>query len=94
MKSLEASAESLSNLPPWAWVCIIVAGIVLEMVLGRSKDPRWRSVGDAVRNLLGIVLSVAPGGGVLLRALQAIYVVPRDHQPRPSRPKKPLLPQR
>lgn len=66
---------STAGMPRWGWG-LIVLGVVSETIMGRSKDPRWRSLGDSIRNLLGMALNALPGGAPILRVLQALYLVP------------------
>jgi hypothetical protein len=57
---------------------LVVMLVVVETALGRARDERFRSVGDSLRNLLVIMLSLVPvGGPLLVRLLQALYVLPR-----------------
>lgn len=75
----------VAGMPRWGWGLIIL-GVVVEKVLGQMKDERFRSVADAVRNLLGLALARVPGiGGPLLTLLRMAYVVPKE-------PKKPMFP--
>jgi hypothetical protein len=70
----------LAGLPRWGWVLLILLS-VLEMVLGRSKDPRWRSVAESLRHILGFilipVLSKVPVIGLLiLGILKTLCIIP------------------
>lgn len=70
----------LSGLPKWGWLLLILFS-VLEMILGRSKDPRWRSVADSLRHILGFVfvpvLSKIPVVGLLLLGiLKTLCIIP------------------
>lgn len=69
-------ASGWAGMSHGTWVGLgALAGV--EMLLGRSSDPRFRSVADSIRNLLVMVLSKVPGAGPLLvRLLQAMYVLP------------------
>lgn len=59
----------------WGLVGLLVTA---EMILGRSSDPRWRSLADSIRNLLGLIIGSIPMvGAPAVRALRALYVVPK-----------------
>jgi tetrahydromethanopterin S-methyltransferase subunit B len=51
----------------------IIVVVLIEGRLGRSKDPRWRSVADALRSLLAMtivpIVGRIPGLGPLVVAL-------------------------
>lgn len=70
--------RSFADVPNWAWGFMLLLFIV-ETELGRSSDPRWRSLGDAIRNGLGLALAKLPTGGPwIVQILQAIFVVPKN----------------
>lgn len=73
----EYMLASLAGMPRWGWLLLILLAVI-EKVLGQSKDARFRSVADSLRNLLGIVLETIPvAGPLLVRVLRAVYVVPK-----------------
>ncbi len=67
------------GLPNWGWALMVVFSLI-EMVLGNSKDERWRSIAGSMRNaagmVLGIVLRKVPMGYLVLQVLQMLKVIP------------------
>lgn len=69
----------------------MLASALIEQTLGRSKDPRFRSVADSIRHLLVFALSLVPvGGPILVRVLQAAYVLPKAPEPATPEPVPPV----
>jgi hypothetical protein len=70
-------APSILGLPRWG-IGLFVLGFLVEYLLGRSKNPRFRSIAVSLANFLKLVitgsgLSRIPGlGGVLVSVLNAI----------------------
>lgn len=85
--------ESTLGLPHWGWALVVLLSVI-EMFLGRSQDPRWRSVADSLRHALGLVLvptleRLPAFGPALLALLRALGVLPAEARLRYSRRKKP-----
>jgi hypothetical protein len=64
--------QSLLGLPAWGWMLIVVV-IAVEGRLGRSKNPKFRSIADASHSFLGVLLKPTigrvPGLGPLVVAI-------------------------
>lgn len=82
------SATSL-GLPRWGWILLVVFAVI-ETILGRSSDPRWRSVGDSLRNAAGIVvvpalMRVPTVGPAVLSVLRALKIIPAEPTAEPAK---------
>lgn len=84
------------GLPKWGWA-LIVLGFVTETALGRSTNPKFRSLGDTLGNLLAGILGVLPAGDKIIAILRKARILPADpsgpssqaQDPEPSSDKPP-----
>ena len=68
---------SLAGVTRGTWTLITLL-VLAEMALGRSSDPRFRSLADSIRTVLGTIVAAIPvAGSPLVKLLRLVYIVPK-----------------
>lgn len=85
------TAPGWLGLARWGWV-VVASVILVEQALGRSSDPRFRSIADTLRTALGMIFTpiltpVPILGAPALYILRVIKLIPTP----PGQPDRALV---